>query len=213
MKKNAYSEVLQNIRSDIFTGLLKPRERLIEEDLLQRYNTSRGTIRNVLKELDHKKVIKNISNRGATISQPSKKEMADIFGVRLLIENSIIEQIVDNMNDAALNRIVRHHRRFKKAIEKSEVKNAIISNMSFHNAIFESSGNTISTEIIADLRARSYLWQHYILGDKSQLQKTIVEHGEMIDCIKNQDASGLRFINEAHLKISYETYISDILVH
>ena len=77
-KENGFRNTLECLEFDIISGFFRPREHLIEKDLCQRYDASRGAIRKVLQELEFRHLIKHFSNRGAVVAEPSKKEMKTI---------------------------------------------------------------------------------------------------------------------------------------
>lgn len=207
MKQNNFQATLKKVEADILSGVYRPRERLIESDLIERYGTKRGTVRKILKELEIKKYIEYRQNKGAIVSEPSGKEVRDIFHTRLILENSIVEQIITNMNDRILDRAIAFHKEFVKSADERDIANAMHCNMDFHHIIAEGSGNSIVTEIVADLQRRSYLWQFFVLGQSERLEKTISEHDGIIKAIKERDASGFQSINEQHLRSGYNLYM------
>ena len=63
-------------------GRRHPRERLIEQDLRDRFKTHRGDVRLALFELEKKGVVQRIPNRGAVVRDLTPQEVTEIYGVR-----------------------------------------------------------------------------------------------------------------------------------
>ena len=209
-KRPNFNEVLEKVEFDILSGTLRPRERLIENDLINRYGVTRGTIRKILKELDFKGLVTLNSNRGAVVSELTKKEMQDIYDLRLLVENSVMDLVINNMDDKTLEQIETYQKEFEDAAKEKKLRNMININKLFHQTIFDASGNTIVPEIITQLRAKSFLWQHYIIGYPERLKGTLRDHRDILDCIVRRDVAGLQHVNEKHIRSGYEAYIKDI---
>ena len=67
-------------------GRRHPRERLVEQDLCDRFNTHRGDIRLALFELEKKGLIQRIPNRGAIVRHLTPREVMEIYAVREELE-------------------------------------------------------------------------------------------------------------------------------
>src|SRR6201988_1290834 len=57
--------IATSLEEDIVLGRRHPRERLVEQDLCDRFNTHRGDVRLALFELEKKGLVEGIPNRGA----------------------------------------------------------------------------------------------------------------------------------------------------
>jgi len=210
--ENNFNPTLKQLEFDILSGYYKPRERLIEKDLCERYNASRGTVRKVLQELEFKHIIRHFSNRGSTVAEPSKKEMEDIYNTRILLENNAIDLLENNIYKLDLDQLFKYRRAFEKAVEAEDLKGIIESNRLFHQQIFLVCNNAIVLELIDQLRKRSHLWQHYIVGHADRLQKTVEEHDAIVHCLKRHDAPGLKMVNENHLTMGFKSYTDDLMI-
>ena len=69
----------------ILSGRLKPRERLIEMDLISRFGGSRTVIREALKKLEAKGLVRTIPYRGALVADLTVEEVEEIYFVRVAI--------------------------------------------------------------------------------------------------------------------------------
>ena len=209
-RQSEFKEILKRLETDILSGFFHPKERLIEKSLCQRYQASRGTIRQVLKELEFKQLINHHSNRGAVIAEPTKKEIEDIFGTRVLLENHALDFVIQNIDRQTLAQVITYQAAFEKAAKAKNLRAIMNSNRLFHNGIFQTCGNVVITEIIDQLRKRSHMWQHYIVGQPGRMQKTIEEHRDIVRCLQTGNASKLKKLNEQHLAEGYKSYMEDL---
>ena len=117
-KNNAFNILLEQLEVDILSGFFRPRERLIESELIQKYNVSRGAIRNALKELNFNHLVELYPNRGAIVAEHSAKEMEDIYNARILLEGFAIKNSIRNIDKDTLNQILYLEADFKREVEK-----------------------------------------------------------------------------------------------
>ena len=74
------------LRERIMSGGLEPRERLIERDLVERYEVGRGTVRAALRRLEHEGLVTVETHRGAFVRQLDRQALRDLFELRTALE-------------------------------------------------------------------------------------------------------------------------------
>ncbi len=74
------------LRERIMGGELDPGERLIERDLVERYDVGRGTVRAALQRLEHEGLVTVETHRGAFVRQLGKQALRDLFELRTALE-------------------------------------------------------------------------------------------------------------------------------
>src|SRR6202167_5503552 len=85
-EKTMADVIATGLEEDIVLGRRHPRERLIEQDLCDRFNTHRGDVRLALFELEKKGIVQRIPNRGAIVRDLTPKEVMEIYAVREELE-------------------------------------------------------------------------------------------------------------------------------
>jgi DNA-binding GntR family transcriptional regulator len=74
------------LRERIMGGDLGPGERLIERDLVERYDVGRGTVRAALQRLEHDGLVTVETHRGAFVRQLDKQSLRELFELRTALE-------------------------------------------------------------------------------------------------------------------------------
>jgi len=211
-QKNDFERVLEILEFRILSSVLKPRERLIERELIEEYKISRGTVRKILKELVVKNLINHTSNRGAVVAEPTPKEVEDIYRTRLVLESYAIDFVIVNINDSIIEQVESHERAFEKALEEENLRGILAYNRSFHRAIFDKCENQIIPEITDQLRSRSRAWYRYIAGSSIHRENSVRDHLQIIECLRTRDTQRLKKINESHLTAGYENYKENLIL-
>ena len=78
--------IAKRIEEDIVLGRRQPRERLVELDLCELFQTHRGDVRLALFELEKKGLVERIPNRGALVRGLTPREVQEIYAVREQLE-------------------------------------------------------------------------------------------------------------------------------
>ena len=86
-------QVLDLLRREIVEMRLRPGQRLVERELIQRIGVSRTTIREALRELAAEGLVTTIPQKGAIVAVPSWREAEEVYEVRALLETEVLEVI------------------------------------------------------------------------------------------------------------------------
>lgn len=98
-------KVYNKIKKLIFTGKMKPGERLIEKELCEKFNTSRTLIRETLKRLSSEKFIKIVPNKGARVAGLSLQEIIEVQEFRVMIETKCVVEYSKNFTQKDIDNL------------------------------------------------------------------------------------------------------------
>ena len=80
------ADIAATLEEEIALGHLAPRERLVEEELAERFHVKRHVIRQALLDLDAMGIVVRQPNRGAAVKDFSASEVENLYLVRTLVE-------------------------------------------------------------------------------------------------------------------------------
>jgi DNA-binding GntR family transcriptional regulator len=83
--EKAASQSVKKIRDGILEETFKPQDRLIEQDLAERFNVSRSPVREALLALEKEGTVIISPYKGAIVKPLSKQEAIDIAELRLAL--------------------------------------------------------------------------------------------------------------------------------
>ena len=95
-------QVADLLRREIVELRLRPGQRLVERELIERIGVSRTTIREALRQLSAEGLVTTIPQKGAIVAIPSPKEAAEVYEVRALLEGAAAKECAENATEAHL---------------------------------------------------------------------------------------------------------------
>ena len=128
--------VSEEIERDILSGYFKPRERLIEMDLISRFGVSRTVIREAFKRLEAKGLVRAIPYRGVVVSDLTVEEIEEIYFIRIKLEKIAAQLVIKHITPHE----VRELKQFSKEVEKhlrQKTHQMIEKDSQFHQMIFK----------------------------------------------------------------------------
>jgi len=137
IKQEMFNKVLERVEMDILVGIYRPRERLIESEIMEKYQITRNATRNIFDKLMAKGFIKRIPDRGAIIADMETKDAKDLYFLRLHLENYAADLIEKNISNVNLDEVIHVNFEFKKAVKDNNFFKMMSTNISFHETIIK----------------------------------------------------------------------------
>lgn len=80
----------RRLRNEILSGFLTPGERIIEEQICQRFSISRAPVRESLRLLAQQGLVEHLPRRGARVATWSDEDIRQLFEVRAVLERHAV---------------------------------------------------------------------------------------------------------------------------
>ena len=193
-------EMYDRIVSAILDHRLPPGTKLVEDKLATAFGVSRTRIRPVLVRLANEQIVTLTPNRGATIAQPTEDEAREVFGVRRLIEPTLLALYITQATDADITRLGDCIAGEEAARLAGDLHRAIRLSGDFHLQIAERAGHQTLGRILREMVSRtSLILMAYGTGDEGSQGDTASangtaahacgcrEHRALLDAIRLRD--------------------------
>src|SRR5580658_1972766 len=115
----ATERVEEYIRHAIYRGALKPRERVIEENVAKYLKCSRGPVREAILRLERDGLVVTVARRGTFIRDISAESIEVIFSMRAKLEALCVRYLREHLTEET-ERILREA---LKKMKTASVKN------------------------------------------------------------------------------------------
>jgi len=208
-REPAAAIIAKRIEEDIVLGRRQPRERLVEQDLCDLFQTHRGDVRLALFELEKKGLVGRIPNRGALVRGLTPREVREIYAVREELEVMAVRIIPFPVAAADIQRVEELQRRHTAAIAAGDLLTVFYSNLSFHQVLFGLCGNACLIETIELLAQKVYGIRSYANAFPDSLNRARQDHLDMIKALRGSHRDELVALTRRHLQPSPEAYIKD----
>ena len=124
MEQNSKENLRSIAQSRFLEGLLnfqlKPGQLLSQREISQIINCSMPSVREALKILESKGIVKLIPHRGVLIKEITKKEVKDAYEVRLLIELKALDLFFDEMLKEEISLLIKKTKQLMSAKKRKE---------------------------------------------------------------------------------------------
>ena len=177
----------EEIERLIMTGELPVGSRINESELSQRFNTSRGPIREALRALEEAGLVRNEKNRGVFVREIAFEEADEIYELREALEEIIGRRVALAIQPDAVERLRAMVDAMRSAAQAQDVEQYAQLNLQFHEILLDTAGSKKLTETYKRLVKELHLFRMRALDSGGGLRVSADEHRDIVEAIASGD--------------------------
>lgn len=207
---HAVHHMTQVLEEEIVLGVLHPRERLVEDELMARFSYKRHVVRQALADMEKQGLVQRKKNSGAQVRALSPKEVVEIYALREILETSSVKLISLPMLPAQLKPLIAIQKKHTAAVKANDPRAVFRANLAFHAALHALSGNDTLIEAITEYARRTYPVRLSTLLSPEYLKRARQDHEDIIEALRAGDRNRLVDLCASHLQPSRDTYLMNL---
>lgn len=180
-------QATESIRNAIAVGHFKPGQRLIERELCEMTGVSRTLVRESLRQLEAEGLIAVSANRGPAVVILTRKQAADIYEVRALLEASVAENVAKNATSAQLSSFESAFESLRHDITDPAPLKRLLAKNHFYDCMISCAGNDALGSTLKMLNSRITLLRSASLQRPGRLAHSIAELELLVTAIRRRD--------------------------
>lgn len=209
-KKIKGPDIYALIRQAITSGRFVPGQRLSERELAVQYGVSRTPIREAFRHLIQEGLVVYKPNSGYRIIPLSEELARHILVVRETLESIAARLAAQRDPKGTAEKMVKTIAKARRAYREGQLSELIAANQSFHQALVESSGNSVLEAMYRTLQGYIGLMMSVSLSWPRRPLKTIREHGEIIRALKSESPDAAEKAIRRHVRNAYEGVLRNV---
>ncbi|GIU56419.1 MULTISPECIES: GntR family transcriptional regulator [unclassified Arthrobacter] len=140
-KKSLREQALSALRTAITSGELEPGRHLVETELSDMLQISRGTLREALRQLEQEGLLSAGPRGRLSVRHLDGKEIRDIFAVRAALESLAVRTLCELPDRASVITSLRSAVDAMAAAAEASLEERIESDLEFHRTLCRLTGN------------------------------------------------------------------------
>lgn len=194
-------QVIGMMRAAILDLQLRPGQRLIERELIERFGVSRTTIREALRDLTSEGLVTVIPQKGAIVAAPSAEEAADLYDVRAHLESLAVERFVGRADreQVARLRVAVDELSEIAAKDPGDTRGLLHAKDQFYATLIDGAGSAVLRQVLGSLQARVQVLRATSLSSAGRPAESARELRAIMDAIERSDAKVAARLCERHI--------------
>ncbi len=198
-------QVIEILRNAIIVGTYEPGERLIEATLSTELGTSRGPVREALRQLENEGLVMSFPYKGAVVLGVSDDEVQEVLiPIRLTLERYSFTHALERMTDNDLGELGKQVWLMEQAAAADDLPRVVEADLRFHEVVISASGQPHTVQIWGTIwpRIRAYFYRY---GRGKDLATMVIEHRELLAAIQSRDVELMQRKLEEHIAVPSPT--------
>lgn len=173
------------LREAILSGEIQPGERLLQEELAERFKVSQTPIREAIQQLVAEGVLSHSPYRGVQVAEISPAEAQQVYLIRAALESLATRQAVPNLKLSDVAALRANQTAFEQVAAGGEGSTLQINN-TFHRTIYSAAGMPLLESLIKSLWLKTPWDTLFVIPNR--LKDAAAEHRRILDAIEAGDA-------------------------
>lgn len=180
-------QVLERLRDAIIAGHFKPGDRLIERELCERMGVSRTSIREALRHLEAQHLIQVEPRRGPVVTRVTRKQVAEIYEVRALLEAALVRRFAETATDADITALRRIYENLRQARSSGDVSRIVTLTKRFIEHMMDVVDHELIGDMLRKLTARISVVRVLAIAVPGRLEESGRELAIVMEAIERRD--------------------------
>ena len=155
-------QVRRAVLSQIFSGALRPGQRLVEAKMAAELGVSQATVNAALQDLHNQGIVTKLLNRSTNVCRYTFREIENLFAVRLVLEPEASAAAARSLTDTGVKKLSEHAAQMLSAAHDRDLPAFCFADYSFHQEIYALSFNPFLIQACQAIAAAPFA---YILCD------------------------------------------------
>jgi DNA-binding GntR family transcriptional regulator len=204
----ALARIVGSLEEDILFGRLRTRERLIEDELIERFGATRHLVRQAIVELERKGMVIRERGRSAVVRDFSREEVEQICSVREMLHAHAASLIPLPAPASLIAKLEKLQEAHSAQVEAGDPAGIHRVNNAFHEVLFEASGNSFLAQTIREYAQMSLGFRCHVMVNPLLARRSRDEHLAMIAALRKGDRAKLVRLCVEHTRPSKRVYMT-----
>jgi DNA-binding GntR family transcriptional regulator len=191
--------LMGQIRQGIISGRYAPGSALREQTLEVEYGTSRGPLREALRLLQLRGLVKHEPRRGFRVREYSAEIIGQIYRLRGLLERHGIEALAGKPLTGLIDELRAENAAMARHFAAKNIEGYLEANVAFHAAIMKAADNEPLQKSIETLNEMAQPIRFALLASRFEKSTAMDEHRKIIAFLAKGDLAGAAACIEDHV--------------
>jgi len=196
--------VTEKLRRAIINGTMKPGQRIVEEDVAETMQTSRGPVRDAIGRLEYEGLILREPNKGAVVATLSTEDFLEVWSLRAVLEPLGIRTLVMRKpKEEELHTLVETVEELSACLATDEfsMEQAVDIDVRFHEELMRLSGHRRLLTCWQSLKSQIWflVFSRNVLERNGFPRQADNYHMEIVNAIRAGDADKAQESMKFHL--------------
>jgi len=190
--------VLDSLRHGLVSGMLRPGQRVTQEDVAVRMGVSVAPVREALRVLEQEGQLVYHPRRGYFVTELRVEDLEEIYELRRVLEERLARLALPELNEVTLARVRAAAEECEVAGESADVARELAANRQFHFGLLECADQPHTMRVIRLLWDSTEAYRATYYNSAAERRRAAKAHKRILAAVAARDADRLVAELDAH---------------
>ena len=197
-------DLARHIEDQIIFGELAPNTRLVEEEIVQRYNVSRSPVREAHRSLEQEGVAIRESRCGVWGGPLGLQDLEEVSSCRIVMEGLATELAAQHRSEEDMDNINAAYAALAATNNSEDMRQFFRANLVLSNSIHSAAHNSTLKRLLGSIGKQSLRYRYLAYSHAPEMMTASVEgNREIILAIEKKNARHARILMEDLIQRSW----------
>jgi DNA-binding GntR family transcriptional regulator len=187
----AAQQVLESLRHGLVSGMLRPGQRVTQEDVAVRMGVSVAPVREALRVLEQEGQLVYRPRRGYFVTELRIEDLEEIYELRRVLEERLARLALPELDDETLTRVRAAAQACEAAGESADVARELAANRQFHFGLLECADQPHTMRVIRLLWDSTEPYRAIYYNSPAERGRAAKAHKRILAAVAARDADRL----------------------
>ncbi len=195
----ASARIAESLRRAILSGEHEPGERIVQEDLAERYGGSRIPVREALRQLETEGLVRLVANTGAWVQSLTLAQCSEVYHTRERLEPLLLRHSAEYLTDDVIQTLHGLAQRMEKA---EDIEEFLELDRQFHFATYRAEGTYVLRDLVTRLwnTTQPYRRAYTGLVDDEHMRIFHDDHHMLVSALRDGDMKLAEQVVAIHIR-------------
>lgn len=178
-----------HLEDAIIAGRLKPRQRLVEDEIAREFSVSRSPVREALRGLERDGLVSMTPGRGACVAELTAEDVDDVYAVRARLGGLLFALATPRLTPEAVDRLAAIVEVMERVIADRDVQRYFQLDLEFEDVLIAACPNRKLVAMWRNLGGPILRLRFFSLFPARRLQSSFEYHRELLAAFRRTDAA------------------------
>ena len=208
-RQSAADAIAQILRSEIMSGAVPPRERLVEAELAERLKISRTPLREALQQLESEGFAERLPGGGLVVTDLDPTDLEDLLWLRSVLESELTAEVARTATKSDVEELYEIVSRMEAVSEHPG--HFIELGRDFHDGLAAIFGNNRCRSVLRQVRHHvDRYWALTSARQPDRARQASAEHRSILAAIRARDSESARDRMRVHILAEAEGFLATV---
>ncbi len=188
-EKPLVEKIRVHLEEQIIAGRLKPRQRLVEEEIAREMSVSRSPIREALRALEREGLVTLTPGRGACVADLTLEEVDDVYAVRVRLGGLLFSLAARHATDALADRLDQVVAEMERVVAEADIQRYFLLDLDFEEQVMAACPNEKLVAVWRSLGRPILRFRYFSLYPPGRLPTSLQYHRELVAAFRRRDGA------------------------